>query len=186
MKRGTIAKVFALVPLALLLSQCDQVKAVIKPRPAKPDPYAFDIIIRMSPKSEAAMKVSPGFAVEAYYYGDALPAYQGEADDQNRIRLGDERWNCDANTRRVHMDGKSIDTSALAKTRDGVRVFLSGDITSGDPGYVLSCRSYTGTVRQAQKTPPTIDCEYDAERYWEDTAASSAEASGADSHLPKA
>ncbi len=178
MKHLKFAATAALLPLVLCLNGCDQVQAMLKPKPEKPGPYAFDFVIRMSPKSEAVMKKTPGIFVDAWYFGDAAPAYRAKADQLNRIELGDERWNFSNTTRRVHIEGQPIDTSKLSQTSDGVaRVFLTADINSNDPGYVLTCHSFIGPIRQAQEHPQTLDCQFDAERYWEDVEASEAASS---------
>ncbi len=176
MKLANCMKALVLLPMAFGLADCDKIQAVIKPKPDKPSPYAFDVMVKMSPKSEIVWNKTPGISVEAFYYGEAAPAYAAEADADGRIDLGDERWDYHPIAHRLHLKGVPIDPAQLAKTKDGqVRVFVTVEMGSRDPEYVLSCMNYTGTVRQAQQQVQTIGCQYDAERYWQDAAESAAE-----------
>ena len=169
MKFLNLARLLALLPLTLVLTQCDQVGALFGAK--KPGPYAFDLVLKMSPKADAATKPNPdGLFVDAYYYGDAAPAYRDQADTLNRIYLGRERWSYDGKVRRVHLEGESIDTSKLSQTSDGlVRVLVSVDGV-GPSGDRAACHDYNGPIRQAQQKTPVLQCEFDAERYWENAA----------------
>lgn len=171
-------KTAGLLPLLLLLTQCDQVEALFKPKPEKPSPYAFDVILKMSPEAEAELhKPHAGLSAEAWYYGDAAPAHRDDADKLNRIVLGAEDWTYAAGTRKLHLHGDGIDPAKLAEVRDGqpqviLTVWIRVGSMAGDPDNPLSCQ-YTGMVRVAQRQPPVMHCEYDTERYWE-TASSDA------------
>ena len=51
MKFLTIAKLLAVLPLAMTLTNCDKPK----PKTAPAGTYAFDVMVRLSPKAEAAI-----------------------------------------------------------------------------------------------------------------------------------
>ncbi len=167
-----LARLLALAVLALGLTDCDRVQALFKP---KPSPYAFDIRVEMSPRAEASLKRNPvDLAVYASYYGDAAPAYRAEADNLNRIYLGEERWDFPATARRMHLHGQPIDTSKLPHTRDGQpQVFVSVGPEGGDPDDMLACRNFIGPIRLAQQTVPVLRCEFDTEHYWEESDSES-------------
>jgi len=168
----TIARSLAVLPLAVVLTHCDQAE---KPVLAKPGTYAFDVSIKLSPKAEAALKQQGEgeIAVDAWYYGDALPAYRDKADTLGRIFLGDETWNFSRNARRMHVKGEPIDAGKLPRVRDGQpQVFLTVAIPAGSPENPVKCHEYIASVRLAQQKPPVLTCEFDTERYWEDMADS--------------
>lgn len=169
MKLYTIARVLAVLPLAVVLAHCDQTP---KPVPAKPGTYAFDLTVKMSPKAEAALKTGPdGLVADAWYYGDAAPAFRDKADSMGRISVGDENWTYSTNARRMHMKGEAVDVSKLPQIRAGeVLVFLTIDVHGSDPDNPIKCHDYIAPVRVAQQKPPVVTCEFDTERYWEDMA----------------
>jgi hypothetical protein len=172
-------KVAVLVPALLLLGDCN--KADTGVHTAKPGQYAFDIILKTSPKVEAMLKQpQTGLAVDSWYYGDAAPAHKADADDLNRIFLGKEDVNFPASARRLHLKGEAIDLDKLTETRDGQpQVLFSVMITRGplmgDPDNPLSCE-YVGQIRVAQHTPPVVRCEFDSEDYWDSVSDDSASA----------
>ena len=172
MKFSTIAKLLAVLPLAMTLTNCDKPK----PKTAPAGTYAFDVMVRLSPKAEAAMKTSPdGFVVDAWYYGDALPAHRDKADQFGRIFLGDENWNFSANARKMHLHGEPIDLDKLAQVRDGQpMVNLTVESVAGNPDNPLKCHAFIGPVRQAQQKTPVLTCEFDTEQYWESGDGASA------------
>jgi len=164
----------ALVLLALGLTQCDVVEAIHNPKP-KDGPYAFDLILRMSPKAEIALKSSEGLTVDAYYYGHAKPGFIGEADSLHRIVLGRETWSYAASLRRVHLYAAGIDTKKLPRTVEGEPMVLVTVLGSGVPGKVVDCGSYIGPIREAHQRSPEMHCELESEQYWEGLAASAGE-----------
>ncbi|MGZ3305576.1 MAG: hypothetical protein ACXU8U_06915 [Asticcacaulis sp.] len=170
-------RIAGLASILVMLTQCDQVHALFKPKPAKPGPYAFDLTLEMSPKAEAELKQpGKGLSIDASYYGDAAPAYRSEADKLNRIYLGEERWDYSAGARRIHLHGEPIDTSKLPQTRDGeVQTVVSVHLSESSPDDPFTCHYYVGPVRRAQQYPQVVRCELDGETYWDshDTAASS-------------
>jgi len=175
MKLHVIGKILAVLPLALVLTHCDQTP---KPKLASPGTYAFDVSVKLSPKAEAALKqqTEGEITADAWYYGDALPAYRDKADNLGRIFLGDETWTFSRNARRMHLKGEAIDTGLLPQVRDGQPlVFLSVTIPAGDPENPVKCHDYIAPVHQAQQTPPVLTCEFDTERYWEDIADSASQ-----------
>lgn len=171
---STIAKSLAVLPLVVALAHCDQTP---KPVAAKPGTYAFDVSLKMSPRAEAALKTSPNpMVVDAWYYGDAAPAFHDKADTMGRIDLGDENWNFSANARRMHLKGEAVDVSKLPQIRNGeVLVFLTVETGAGTPENPVNCHAYIGSVRLAQQRPPVLTCEFDTERYWEDASDSSSQ-----------
>lgn len=173
-----LAKLLVMAPLLLALSDCGRADAVLKPKPKRPSPYAFDLVLRMSPRAEAALK-RPGstLSVDAEYYGDAAPAYRAQADPINRIYLGEEHWTYSGNARRVHLHGEPIDTSKLPQTRDGQAQVIVSVTGSSAPDDLLSCHDYIGFIHSAQEQAPVLDCEFDTERYWDDVAAEPGKAS---------
>ncbi len=175
MRLSTLAKLAALLPL-IGLTHCDQVHALFKPKPEKPSPYAFDLVLKVSPKAEAAMKGNAeDISLDVWYYGVAAPAFRAEADQLNRIDLGAERWSYSPGTRHVHLHGGPIDTAKLAHTTDGqVQVFVSGGI-GGRFDPPLICHDYIDSVRHAQQVTPVLHCEFETERYWADAAESSSQ-----------
>ncbi|ESQ87259.1 hypothetical protein [Asticcacaulis benevestitus] len=166
----------ALLPLILGLTQCDVVEAIHNPKP-KDGPYAYDLILKTSPKAEAALKSSEAFYVDAYYYGHAKPAFISEADTLHRIYLGRERWDYAPTSRRIHMYASKIDTKKLSQTIEGETWVVVTVIGSGVPGKVVDCHAYIGPIREAHQRAPEMHCELETENYWEEVAASAAEAS---------
>lgn len=150
-----------LLPVAVLLVQCN----------GQPQTYAFDVNIKVSPQAEAAMQ-NPGsrLAVHATYYGYASPAHSREADNFNRIYLGEETWTYSGKARRLHLHGGPIDTARLPHTRDG-QPWVVLTINAERSGSV-SCQPFIGPIRLAQQHSPIRECELDSERYWENMDAS--------------
>ena len=171
MKLNLFAKLLLLVPLAIGLMQCDVVEAIHNPKP-KDGAYAFDLVLRMSPKAELALKSSEGLTVDAYYYGHAKPGFTSEADSLHRVVLGQETWVYAANLRRVHLYAAAIDTKKLSKTVEGEPIVLVTVIGSGVPGKVVDCGSYIGPIRVAHQRSPEMHCDIESEQYWEGIAAS--------------
>jgi len=168
MKVLSFARLLALLPLTLALTQCDRIDAILKPKPKKPGPYAFDLILKMSPKGEAALKQSPdGLFVDAWYYNTAAPAYRKEADSMNRISLGTERWTYPNHVRRVHLRGEIVDKAKLSHTVDGQpNIIASVSARGGNPDNMLTCHDYIGSVSLARQKTPVLRCEFDTEHYW--------------------
>lgn len=171
MKFSTIARLCAVLPLVFAVTGCEKPK----PKAAPAGTYAFDLMVKLSPKAEAAMKTSPdGFVVDAWYYGDALPAHRDKADQFGRIFLGDENWNFSANARKMHLHGEPIDMDTLAQVRDGQPlVNLTVESVAGNLDNPLKCHTFIGTVRQAQQKTPVLTCELDTDSYWETSADAS-------------
>jgi hypothetical protein len=80
-----------------------------------------------------------------------------------------EAWTYSGNARHVHLHGGPIDTSKLPRTRDGQPRVI---VTISVPNKELSCHGFIGPIRLAQQHPPVRECEFDSERYWENTDAS--------------
>ena len=167
MKVLTFWKVLALVPLAVGLTQCDRIQALIKPK-AKGDPYAFDVVLEMSPRAETALKKgSQGLYIDASYYGYAAPAYKADADKLNRIYLGEESGTYSSTVRKIHLRGEPIERSELPETVDGQpQVLLSVTMMGGDPDDLMTCH-YIGSIHLAQQHRQYLHCEFDTESYWD-------------------
>lgn len=173
MRRTVI--LLALIGLTLAVSACDRIPGLSKPKPEKPGPYAFDLTLRLSPKAAAAMKQTrDSLIVAGFYYGDAQAAYRKDADDLNRIHLGEERWGYSGDARKLHMHGEPIDTSKLSETRDGqpqVLVTVYSIRPIGEPDDMLSCHHYIGSIRLAQQHTQVLDCQLDSENLWDNSTA---------------
>lgn len=171
---SNLARALMLLPLTAALTQCDKIHALLKPKPEKPGPYAFDVMLEMSPQGEAALKHSQGLFVKASYYGYAKPAYRGDADSLNRLYLGDESWTYSANARKVHLKGEPIDRSVLPHTTDGqayVVLSVNGLVGGPDNEDTLGCHSYIGTIQFAREHPQVLRCEFESEHYWDSASA---------------
>lgn len=176
MRLQTFIRLLGVIPLTLALTQCDQAAGIFKQKPKPPGPYAYEVVLRVSPRGEAALKQNTdGIFVDAWYYGQAMPAYRDQADRLNRIYLGNERWTYPSTARRLHLRGEVIDTSKLSQIREGEPMVLLSVGPGGSPENPLSCHDYIGSVRQARQKTPVFYCEFDSERYWEEASASSAE-----------
>ncbi|MFT4075069.1 MAG: hypothetical protein QM647_06000 [Asticcacaulis sp.] len=170
MMRFNPVRYLAVLPLILGLTQCDVIEAIHNPKP-KDGPDADDLVLKTSPKAEAALKTSEGLTVDAYYYGHVKPAFSAEADSLHRIRLGRETWDYPATSRRVHLYAAGIESKALRKTIEGEPLVLVTVLGSGVPGKVVDCHSYIGPIRQAHQKSPEMHCEIESETYWEDATA---------------
>ena len=154
-----ILKAACLIPLALLLCQCD----MLSPRPKAPSPYAADVTVRFTPMAKAAMaQKKDGFVVLAYYYGDPIAAARAKADNLGRLVLGEKRLGWSGNTRHVHLDGE-IDASLLADIRGEPQLLVSvySVLPDGGSDDLIDCQTWIGTVKMARATPPVIGCELD-------------------------
>ena len=150
-----ILKAACLLPLVLLLCQCDVLK------PTAPSPYASSVRMAFTPMARAAMdRDKDNFAVVAYYFGDPVPQAVKKADAVGRFILGEERFGWTTNTKRVHLDGK-FDTSLLPQIRGDVQVLITAySVTPiGASDDLIHCRSWIGSVKMAQERPPLIACE---------------------------
>ncbi|CAL4868975.1 hypothetical protein MMA231_03265 [Asticcacaulis sp. MM231] len=176
MKLINLIKYLGLAPIVLGLTQCDLIEAIHNPKP-KDGPYAYDLILKTSPKAEAALKSSEGWYVDAYYYGHAKPAFVSGADTLHRIYLGRERWDYAPTSRRIHMYAGKIDTKKLSQTIEGETWVVVTVIGSGVPGKVVDCHAYIGPIREAHQRAPEMHCELETEHYWEEVAASAAQSS---------
>lgn len=145
--------------LALMLgfSQCERAA------PAKPGPYAYDLILQLTPAAEAKLKASDRhFTVDAYYYGMAKPEYREKADKLNRLDIGYDKVAFDARTRHIHMTGDGIDPKIFPQVMDGqpyVLVTVRTATKAGFPDELLYCHNYAGTISDAQIHSPVIGCD---------------------------
>ncbi|ESQ81744.1 hypothetical protein AEAC466_20190 [Asticcacaulis sp. AC466] len=168
----------ALVPLCIGLAQCDVVEAIHNPQP-KDGPYAYDLILKTSPKAEAALKTAEYLQADAYYYGIPKPGFTGEVDPAHRVYIGQERWNFSAKLRRVHLYADAVDPNKLPDGVDGEPMVLVTVVGTGAPEKSVTCHQYLGSVRAAHEHSPEMHCELEGENYWDGLAANSA-ASSAD------
>jgi hypothetical protein len=153
-------KLAALAPLSLLLWQCH---AAEKPKATAPSPYAVSVRLAYTPMALAALiREKDTVGVDAYYYGDPKPEAQSKADKLGRLALADELHGWSPDTRRVPFGG-NIDTSLLPDLRDEPQLLVSADSIGSDGGsdQLIACKTWIGTVKNAQAKPPLIACELD-------------------------
>ncbi len=150
-----ILKAACLLPLVVALCQCAPAK------PKGPSPYASSVRMAFTPMAMAALtQAKDSFVVVAYYYGDPTPAAQKNVDDVGRLALGEDRDAWALNTHLVHLAG-NIDTSLLSQVRDAPQVLITAHASTpiGGDDDILHCKTWIGTVKNAQEKPPLIACE---------------------------
>jgi len=144
-----------LIPLPLLLCQCD----VLKPK--APSPYASNVRLAFTPMSLASMaREKDTIVVVVYYYGDPVPQHREKLDDVGRLILGEERHGWTTDARRIPLDG-TFDRSLLPQIRGQVQMIVTAysilpDAASDD---LIHCRTWIGTVKMAQARAPLVACE---------------------------
>ena len=144
-----------LIPLAMGLWQCD----ILKPK--APSPYASAVVVKFTSMAMASMvHEKDAFVVGAYYYGDPTPAALAKADKMGRLVLGQERVAWSNNTRRVKLPG-AIDTSLLPQIRGEPQMMINvySVTPEGASDELIACKSWIGSVKEAQAKPPVIGCE---------------------------
>ncbi len=156
-------KCAALLPLLLMLCQCDKVETLVKPKPSGPTPYDFPLALAFTPAAVAKMQSRQDkIIITTFYYGHAKPEYQAKADDMNRLRLGYKEWELPNAARKTTLIGAAIDTKLLSQTTENEPYVLitahtvaSPDTQPQNSGLRLTPPSDTS---QAQVLPdPEID-----------------------------
>lgn len=156
----------ALLPLLLMLCQCDKVQAVMKPKPAGPTPYDFTLALEFTPAAIAKMESRRDkIVITTFYYGHAKPEYMAKADDLNRLELGYKEWEVSNTARKVAINSSIIDTQRLPHTTEG-EPYVLVTVTS-EPGPQTTAQVEQGphlrllpssASSQAQELPdPEID-----------------------------
>jgi hypothetical protein len=156
-------KSVALLPLLLMLCQCDKVQAISKPKTAGPTPYDFPLAFDFTPTAVAKMQSRQDkIVITTFYYGHAKPEYQAKADDMNRLRLGYKEWELPNASRKTTLNSAAIDTKLLSQTKEGepyvlitVHTVASPDTQPQNSGLRLTPPN---NASQAQALPdPEID-----------------------------
>ena len=150
-------KVLCLAPLAIGLCQCDGLKS----KPKAPSPYAASVRLAYTPMARAAMIANKDtLVVNAYYYGDPTPQSVGKADELHRISLSDERYGWTVDAHEIKIDG-NIDTSLLPEIQGAPQLLVHAYSIKPDATQdeLLRCKTWIGTVKEAQARAPLIACE---------------------------
>ncbi len=152
-----ILKAAGLTALAIGLCQCDG----LKPKPKAPSPYAMTVRLVYTPMARAAMiRNADTIVVNAYYYGNPTPQALAKADGLHRLALSDEHYGWTVGANRVAVAG-NVDTSLLPEIRGEPQLLLLAySLTSGAAqDELVHCKSWIGTVKEAQAHPPLVACE---------------------------
>ena len=152
--RRTVVKLVCLAALPWLLWQC-------APHPKAPAPYASTVRLAFTPKSQAAMaRYKDNIAIVAYYYGDPVPQHKEPLDPAGRLILGEERHGWTANARRAPLDG-AVDAALLPQIRGPVQMLVTAYSVQpvGASDDIIHCKSWIGTVKEAQERSPLVACE---------------------------
>ena len=166
-----------LVPMAACLWQCDTAK------PKGPSPYAVTVRIAFTPMARAAMdRTKDDIDVNGYYYGDPTPQALAKADALHRLVLLDESASWPGNITHVTLTG-NIDTSQLSNIRGEPQLLVTAysvtDIKAQDE--LIHCKTWIGTVKNAQARPPLIACELETGDTEDADALIAADAGSSDS-----
>lgn len=154
---GKILKAACLLPLTVGLCQCDS----LKPKPKALSPYALKVRLAYTPMARAAMlDHKDTIVVNAYYYGDPTPQAAAKADTLHRLALSDEKYGWSVDTRLVKVDG-NVDTALLPEIRGEPQLLASAYSITTDAARdeLVACKTWIGTVKEAQSRAPLIACE---------------------------
>lgn len=148
-------KALAVLPLMLVLSQCEQ-------KPSGPSPYAFDVTLDITPEASAVMKANKShFVAAAFYFGRAKPETRAKANPQGRIKLGYEQIGLADGATSLHLPVADFDTSLLGDINGEPQVMLhvysAGAVGARDD--LVRCKSYTAYLSTAKAQPPTLKCD---------------------------
>jgi hypothetical protein len=156
-------KRMALLPLLLILCQCDKAETLIKPKAAPPTPYDFHLALEFTPTAAAKLKAArDDIVIATFYYGHARPEYMAKADDLRRIELGYKQVAFSNTARDIMINSSAIDARLLPQTTEGepyVLVTVSSAAPQGYPDQLIECRSYTGPVKSLQTQLHTLTCD---------------------------
>lgn len=150
-------KTLAILPLALMLSQCDQ-----KPAATGPSPYAFDVKLEITPEAAALMKARQShFVVAAFYFGRPKPETRAQANPQGRIKLGYEQIGLAQGATSAHLSATTVDTSLLSAINGEpqviVNIFSAGEVGARDD--LVRCKTYFGIISTARAQTPVLACD---------------------------
>lgn len=150
-----LLKALAILPLALLLSQCEQ-------KPSGPSPYAFDVTLDITPEAAEVMKArNSHFVVAALYFGRAKPEARARANAQGRIKLGYEQIGLGQGATRLHLPVETFDEALLADINGEpqvmINVFSAGDVGARDD--LARCKTFTGYLKTVKTQPPVLSCD---------------------------
>jgi hypothetical protein len=151
-----ILKILAILPLALVLGNCEQ-------RPAAgPSPYAFDVRLEITPEAAALMKAKGShFVAAAFYFGRPKPETRAQANANGRIKLGYEQIGLVPGATSFHLAADTIDTSLLGAINGEpqvmLNVFSAGEVGARDD--LVRCKTYFGIISTARTQSPVLACD---------------------------
>lgn len=148
-------KALAVLPLILLLSQCEQ-------KPTGPSPYAFDLKLDITPEATALMKAKDSHLVAAAtYFGRPKAEARTEANAQGRIRLGYEQIGLAPGATQIHLTAADFDASKLGSINGDpqvmVIIFSANEVGARDD--LARCKTYFGIIKTAQAQTPAVPCD---------------------------
>lgn len=148
-------KALAVLPLLLLLSQCEQ-------KPTGPSPYAFDLKLDITPEAAAVMKAKNSHLVAAAtYFGRPKEEARAEANAQGRIRLGYEQIGLAPGATQIHLTAADFDASKLGSINGDpqvmVIIFSANEVGARDD--LARCKTYFGIIKTAQAQTPVVACD---------------------------
>lgn len=150
-----VLKALALLPLILVLSQCEQ-------KPSGPSPYAFDLMLELTPEATELMKAKNShFVAAALYFGRPKPETRAQANAQGRIRLGYEQIGLAPGATKLHLPATDVDTSLLPAINGDpqvmVTIYSAADVGARDD--LVRCKTYFGIIKSAQAQTPVVKCD---------------------------
>ena len=151
-----ILKILAILPLALVLGNCEQKTA------GGPSPYAFDVKLEITPEADALMKAkSSHFVAAAFYFGRPKPETRAQANANGRIKLGYEQIGLAPGATSFHLAADTIDTSLLGDINGEPQVMLNIFSASevGARDDLVRCKTYFGIISTARAQSPVLACD---------------------------
>jgi hypothetical protein len=150
-------KTLALVPLVVMLGNCDQ-----KPAGTGPSAYAFDVKLEITPEAAALMQARQShFVAAAFYFGRPKPETRAQANPQGRIKLGYEQIGLAQGATSAHLPAADIDTSLLGAINGEpqvmLNIFSAGEVGARDD--LVRCKTYFGIISSAQAQTPVLACD---------------------------
>lgn len=158
-----------LLPLALLLSQCDR-----GPGPAKgehgdpvdlvappPPPNSFTVDVQLSPAARARLdRLGEKVEIKAMYYGLPNAAGKPKADEDGQIDLGSRTMDIDPGQRDMMIRGDALASGRLNLV-DGepkvlINVYTARKVAQDN---LLDCGIFEDTIAKAQEKPIAIACK---------------------------
>lgn len=150
-----IARRLALGLLAIGLCQC-QAKETGSPE------TTFDIDLNIAPDTLKTLQAAGDkVTVDVYYFGPATPEHQKDADEEGRIRLGDDLFDVKPGVRTLKVTGAGIDRSLLGQVvnrEPHVMVWAYSTDTVGQNTQRISCDYAFAAIRDARTRPVKVTC----------------------------